>query len=83
MPEMNKDSAKIFGVLFYPVVQRLDLFLIEKSQDVFLQLTAALARNDLDETNFLFYGLVNDGAQRSVNVAAAVVDVVKIEFEFH
>src|SRR5579862_2911899 len=81
--EMHEDPAEVLGVLLYPVVERLDLLLVEEPQHVLFQLTGALARDDLDQRRLLPYRLVDDGAQGPVDVTPAVVDVVQIQLELH
>jgi hypothetical protein len=45
----------------------------------FLQLSRARARNDLDERRLLGDRLVDYRAQRTIDLLAAVVDVVQID----
>ncbi len=80
---MDEHTPEVMGVLLNPVVERLNLLLVEEAQDPLLQLPASLSGNDLDETDFFLYRLVNDGPKRAIDVAAAIVDVVQIELEFH
>jgi hypothetical protein len=65
------------------VIERLDLFLVEEAQHALLQMPGALAGDDLDKRGPLTHGFVDDVAQCAVDVVAAVVDVVKIELQFH
>src|SRR6516165_11441784 len=81
--EMHEQPAVVLGVLLDPVVQGLDLFLIEKPEHPFLQLARALARDDFDHRRLLRHRLVNDGVQRPVNVITPVVDVVQVQLELH
>src|SRR5664280_449893 len=80
---MHEDAAKVVGVLLHSVVQGLDLLLIQKAQNVLLEGTRALARNDLDQWCLLQDRLVDDGAQCTVDVSAVVVDVMQVELELH
>src|SRR6185312_7672623 len=82
-PEMDEHPAEVVGVLLDPVVEGLDLLLVEEAQHPFFQLTASLSWNDLDEPNLLLHRFVDDGAQGTIDVAAAVVDVMEIQLEFH
>jgi acyl-CoA thioester hydrolase len=81
--EMHEDPSKIVGVLLDAVVKRLDLLLVEEAEDMLLQLAAALAGDDLDEWCLLRYRLVDDRPQRTVDLAATVVDVVQVQLELH
>src|SRR6516162_6279845 len=81
--EMYEQPAVVLGVLLDPVVQGLDLFLIEKPEHPLFQLARALARDDFDHRRLLRHRLVNDGVQRPVNVIAPVVDVVQVQLELH
>src|SRR5579859_6025739 len=80
---MDEDPAEVLGVLLHPVVQRLDLLLVEEAQHALLELAGALAGDDLDERRLLRHGLVDDRAQGAVDVPAAVVDVVQVELQLH
>jgi hypothetical protein len=60
--------------------ERLDVVAVEEPKDALVQLSRALARNDLDERCLLGERLVGDRVQRTVDVLVAVGDVVQIEF---
>src|SRR5208282_1925531 len=81
--EVDEHAAEVLGVLLHPVIERLDLLLLEEPEHVLFKLARALAGNDLDERRLLPDRLVHDVAQRPVDVLAAVVDVVQVEFELH
>jgi hypothetical protein len=80
---MNEDSTEVVRVLLHSVVKCLDLLLVEKAQDTLFQLTTAFAGDDLYEANPLFNGFIDDGTQCPLDIVAAVVDVVKVEFQLH
>ena len=80
--KVHQDPAEVRGVLFDAVVQRLDLFLVEKAQHVFLVRAGAFSRNDPDERCFLGECLVDDRPQCVVDIAAPVIDVVQIQLSF-
>jgi len=80
---MNEYPSKIVGVLLHSVVESLDLFLIEKAEHPFLQLTAAFARDDLNQTSLLLDGLVDDGSKGAIDVFTTIVDIVQIQFYLH
>ena len=77
---MHEEAAEILGVLLQPVVLGLDVLPLEKPQYVLLELSRALARDDLDQRRLLCHRLVDDGLQGVVDVLPAVVDVVQVEF---
>ena len=61
-PEMNEHPPIVARILLYAVVESLHILLIEETQDVFLELTASLSRDDLDDRRLLGHGLVDDAA---------------------
>src|SRR5258706_7081401 len=81
--EVDKQPAPVLGVLLHAVIQRLDLLLVEEPQYPLLQLARALTRNDLHQRRLLGHRLVDDPAQRPVDVLAPVEDVVQVELELH
>src|SRR5487761_1512874 len=81
--EVDEHPAEVLGVLLHPVVQRLDLLLVQEPQHPLLQLARALARDDLDERSLLLNRLVDDRPQGPVDVTPAVVDVVQVQLELH
>src|SRR5580704_18930009 len=80
---MHEDPAEVLRVLLNPVVLGLDFLLLEETQHVLLELPGALTGDDLDQRSLRPDCLVDDAAQRAVNVLPAVVDVVQIELELH
>src|SRR5215467_2685456 len=80
---MNENPAEVLGVLLDPVVERLDLLLLEEPEHVLLELARALPRDDLHQRHLLADRLVDDAAQGAVDVLTAVVDVVQVELELH
>src|ERR1035441_5210990 len=81
--EMDEHSSEVVRVLLHPVIQRLDLFLIEEPQHPLLQLTASLAWDDLDQRRLLLHCLVDDGSEGPVDIFTSVVDVVEVQLQFH
>ncbi len=79
---MNKDTPKVFVVLLDAVVQFADMRLIQKTQNFFLELTTPFTGNNLDESDFLVNGFLHNAIQFSINLAAAIVNAMQIEFEF-
>jgi len=49
MPEMDKNPAEIFVILFKAVIQFFDLRAFQKTQNGFFELAAAFAGNDLHQ----------------------------------
>jgi hypothetical protein len=82
MPKVDKNPAKVFIVLFYAVIQFFDVALIQKAQDFFLELAGSFARDNLHQINFFVYRFLHDAIQFSVNISAAIVDIMKVELEF-
>src|SRR6266581_55524 len=81
--EVNEDPAEILRVLFHPVIERSDLLLVEEPEHTFLQLTRALAWDDLDDRRLFPHRLVEDLPKRPVDVVTPIVDVVKVQFQLH
>lgn len=76
MFEMDKDASEILVVLFDAMIQLADVRLIQKAQHSFLELPASLARDNLDEINFLINRFLHNAIEFGVNLSAAIVDVV-------
>jgi hypothetical protein len=79
---VNEYPPKILVILFQAMVKLLNMSLIQKSQHLLLELAAAFAGNDLDQLYFPVQGLLHNAIQRRIDLIAAVVDVVQIQFEF-
>ncbi len=80
-PEVDKDTAKILVVLLQAMVQLLDVFLFQETDDAFLELAAALARDDLNELDPLGYGLIDHAVKLRINGIALVENIMEVEFE--
>ena len=80
MSEMDENATVILVVLFDPVVKFLDMPLIEKTQYLLLELSAAFAGDDFDKGYFLVNGFFDDAVEFLVDLVAFVVDVVEVEF---
>src|SRR5262249_15025224 len=81
--EMHEHAAEVPRILLDPVVERLDVLLLQVAEYSLLQLTGALARDDLHEFCLARYRFGDDVLQRALDVAGPVVDVVQIKFELH
>jgi hypothetical protein len=79
---MNENATKIFIVFLDAMVQLANVRLIQKAQDLLLELPAPFAGDNLDELNAFVARLLHDAVQFGVNLRAAIVDVVQIQFEF-
>lgn len=82
MLEMDKDASEILVVFFDAMVQLADVRLIQKAQNFFLELSTTLAWDDFDKINFPVNRFLNDAIEFGVNLIAAIINVVQIEFEF-
>ena len=76
MTEMDKDAAKVAVVFFHSMIQFTNVRLVQEPQDLFLELSAALARDDLDKIDLLVDRLLHDPVEFGIDLAAAVIDVV-------
>ena len=76
MPKVDKDAAKVVVVFFHSMIQLADVRLIQETQDLFLELPAPLAGDDLDKIDLFVDRLLHDAVEFSIDLTAAVVDVV-------
>src|SRR4051794_6399854 len=83
MPEVDENPAEGFPGLLHPEGERPDIPLVAGAKDVLLERTAPLAGDDLDQRGLLRDRLVDDPAQRPVDVATPVVDVMQVERQLH
>ena len=74
--KVNKDPAKVTIILLDTMVERADMRLVKKAQDTLLELTTALARDNLYQGDALSQRLLHDSIQLGVDFIVAVVDVV-------
>src|SRR5436190_12337168 len=81
--EVDEEAAPVLRVLLDPVVQRLDLLLVQETQYPFLQLTRSLAGDDLHEGRLLGDRLVDDAAEGAIDIESTVIDVMEVELELH
>jgi hypothetical protein len=49
---VDEDATEVVGVLFDPVIERLDVLAIQEAQHPLLELSGALSRDDLDQGAF-------------------------------
>jgi hypothetical protein len=81
MFEMDEYPPEILVILFDTVIQFLDVSLIKKPQDFFLELSAALAGDDLHQFDFSVNRLFHNAIEFRVYLVSAIVDFVQVEFE--
>lgn len=79
---MDKNTPKVFVVFLDTMVQFFDMALIQKTQDSFFELAAPFAGDNLHQFDLFVYRFLYDAIQFGVNIFAAVVDVVKVQFKF-
>jgi hypothetical protein len=80
--EVNEYPPKILVILLQAVIKLLNMSLIQESQHFLLELAAALARNDLDQLYLPVHGLLDNAIKLRIDLIAAVVDVMQIQFKF-
>ncbi len=80
--EMDEDSAKVLVVFFNAMIQLFDVTLIQKAEHFLFKLPAAFAGNNFHQLYFLSHGLLHNAVEFRVDLAAAIVDVMQIQFEF-
>jgi hypothetical protein len=81
--EMHEKPPVILGVFLDPVIQGLDLFLIEEPENPLLELARPFTGNDLDHRRFLRHCFIDDVPQRSVDVLTPVINIVQVQLELH
>src|SRR5690606_15175079 len=58
-----------------------DVPLIQKTQNFFLELSAAFAGNDLHQRDLPVNGFLHDAVQFRIDLVSAVVDLMQVEFQ--
>src|SRR5664279_3458008 len=81
--EVDEDSTEVVGVLLHPVVERLDLLLVQEPQHVLLKCSRPLARDDLHQRSLRRDGFVDHGPEGAIDLLATVVDVMHVQLEVH
>ena len=76
----GREVAEGEGVLD-AVVEGLYLAALQEPEDAFLQLTAALAGDNLHQRDPLLNRLADDAVQFIFDASAFVVDIVEVEFQ--
>jgi hypothetical protein len=76
---MNKDAAEILIILLN-AMKTAFIILFQETQDGFLELAAALARDDLDRLGTLFNRLVHNVMQRGIKRITIGENTVQVKF---
>jgi hypothetical protein len=79
--ESYEQTPEVITVLVDPVVHLLDMRLLKEADHLLLQLSAALAGDDLHHWNTLVHRFFHQLVQGTIDVAPLVIDVVQVEFE--
>ena len=82
VPKMDEDAPEIAIVFLNAMVQRPNMRLIEKAQDMLLELPAAFTRDDLNQFNFPINGFFHNPIQFCIDLLATVVDIMQVKFKF-
>jgi len=78
---MDENPSEVFIVFFDTVIQLFDMSLVQETQHLFLELPAAFAGDNLDEFYFPVNRFFHNTIQLRVDLNAAVVDIVQVEFK--
>jgi len=81
MLKADKKPSEILAVLVNAVILGLDVLLLQESDDGLLQLSAALAWNDLYQGNAFLHRLIDHAVQFRINLLAFVEDLMKVEHQ--
>lgn len=79
--EVDEDASEIFIVLFEAMIQFLDLWLVQEPQYFLLELPTAFAGDDLNEFDFPVNRFLHNPIKFRVDLIAAVVYVVQVQFK--
>ncbi len=60
---MNKNPAKVFIILFDPLIEPPNIRLIQETQNPLLQLTGALAGNYFYQINLFLHRIIHNAVQ--------------------
>ena len=81
--EVHEYATEILRVLLDPEVLGFDLRLVQEPEHPFLQRPGSFAGDDFDQWRLLGNSLFDNRAQRAIDIAVAIVDVVQIERQLH
>ncbi len=79
--EVNENPSEVFVVLLETMVERADVWLIEKTQHAFLELATAFARDNLYQFDAPVDRLLHNTVEFGFDFVTAVVDVVQVQFQ--
>ena len=77
---MDEYPSVVFVIFFNAVILLLDMSLVEKAQHFLLELSAALAGDDLSKLDLLVHGFFHDAVKLRVDLVAFIIDVVQVQF---
>ena len=78
---MYKDTAVVLIVLLQPMIELLYLRLHQEADNVLFKLPAALAGDNLNQSDPIFDRLGDDAVQLRVDGRALVVNLMQIQFD--
>ena len=78
--EVDEYPAVVLIVLLHTVIQLLDMSLIEKTQDLLLELPAPFTGYDINKCDLFVKCFFNDAVQFRIDLIALVVNVVQVQF---
>lgn len=82
MLEADKQPPEILAVLVNAVILGFDVLLLQKTDHRLLQLTTALARDDLYQRDTVLNGLIDHAVQLGIDLLPLVEDLMKVEHQF-
>jgi hypothetical protein len=79
---MNENPPEVFVIFLETMIKLFDVSLVQEAQHLFLELPATLTGDNLDQLDFSINGFLDDAIQLGVDLVAAIIDVMQVEFEF-
>jgi hypothetical protein len=77
--EMNEYPSEVFVILLHTMVQLFDMALVQESQNLFLELPAAFAGDDLDQGDLFVKRFLHNAVQFHLDLVSAVIDLMQIK----
>ena len=74
--KIYKQPPEVFGIVLYAVIQRFDVWLLQKAFNFLAKLATSFARNDFHLPDLFVDCIVESLLQRLINGPGIVVDVV-------
>ena len=81
--KVNEEAAEILRVFLDPMIESFDIFAIEETEYLLLQLARPLPRNNLDHRGFPIDGLLDNLFQGTIDLRSPIVDIMQVELQFH